>query len=156
MLYSSASKYAVRALAYMCMRHEQTIFTVEQIAHGAGVPRPYLSKILKQLVIGKILKSSKGPGGGYQFARPPEKITLYDIKVTIDGIDEFVECALGLDSCNDEAPCAAHFIWKDLRASAVRALQVTSLPEATKIMQEKARHPEGQQKVAFRKANPVQ
>ncbi len=81
MLYSSASKYAVRALAYMTSKADQTVFTVEEIAKGAAVPKPYLSKILKQLVTGKILKSNKGPGGGYQFARPPAEISLYDIKV---------------------------------------------------------------------------
>ena len=46
MLYSSASKYAVRALAYMTSRDDQKIFTVEELARGASVPKPYLSKIL--------------------------------------------------------------------------------------------------------------
>lgn len=151
MLYSSASKYAVRALAYMTSKSDQTVFTVEEIAKGANVPKPYLSKILKQLVTGKILKSNKGPGGGYQFARPASEISLYDIKVTIDGITEFVECALGLDSCNDEAPCPAHFIWKDLRAAATKSLQITTLPIANQIIHEKALHPTGQKKTSFKK-----
>lgn len=151
MLYSSASKYAVRALAYMTSKTDQIVFTVEEIAKGAGVPKPYLSKILKQLVTGKILKSNKGPGGGYQFARPASEISLYDIKVTIDGITEFVECALGLDSCNDEAPCPAHFIWKDLRAAATKSLQITTLPIANQIIHEKALHPAGQKKTSFKK-----
>jgi len=135
----------------MTSRNEKNIFTVEEIATGAGVPKPYLSKILKQLVAGKILKSNKGPGGGYQFARSADDITLYDIKTTIDGIREFVDCALGLDACNDSAPCPAHFIWKDLRAATTRALQSTTLPAAHKIMLEKAAHPTGAKKVAFKK-----
>lgn len=154
MLYSSASKYAVRALAYMTSRDDQKIFTVEELATGASVPKPYLSKILKQLVAGKILKSNKGPGGGYQFAKPASEISLYDIKITIDGITEFVECALGLDSCNDNAPCPAHFIWKDLRAAATKSLQVTTLPIANKIMIEKAVHASASKKTAFRKVSP--
>ncbi|MBX3722258.1 MAG: Rrf2 family transcriptional regulator [Turneriella sp.] len=151
MLYSSASKYAVLALSYMTAREEKKVFTVEEIASGAKVPKPYLSKILKQLVAGKILRSNKGPGGGYQFAKSPEEISLYDIKVTIDGITEFVDCALGLDSCNDAAPCPAHFIWKDLRAATTRALQSTTLPAAHRIIQEKAQHPAGAKKMAFKK-----
>lgn len=151
MLYSSASKYAVLALSYMTSREEKKVFTVEEIATGANVPKPYLSKILKQLVAGKILRSNKGPGGGYQFAKSVDAISLYDIKVTIDGITEFVDCALGLDSCNDAAPCPAHFIWKDLRAATTRALQTTTLPAAHKIMLEKAQHPGGAKKLAFKK-----
>ncbi|MBS0616919.1 MAG: Rrf2 family transcriptional regulator [Spirochaetes bacterium] len=151
MLYSSASKYAVLATTYMASKDTQTIFTVEEIARGANVPKPYLSKILKQLVSGKILRSNKGPGGGYQFARPSEEISLYDIKTTVDGVAEFVDCALGLASCNDAAPCPAHFLWKDLRAATTKALQQTTLLEALRIMREKAQHPEGQKKTAFRK-----
>ncbi|HRP68325.1 MAG TPA: Rrf2 family transcriptional regulator [Turneriella sp.] len=146
MLYSSASKYAVRALSYMTECIDQTVFTVDELAKGANVPKPYLSKILKQLVSGKILKSSKGPGGGYQFARSVDKISLYDIKVTIDGIQEFVDCVLGLDACNDAAPCPAHFMWKELRAQTTVALQTTTLPVAQRIMHEKALHPEGAKK----------
>ncbi|MBV6493384.1 MAG: putative HTH-type transcriptional regulator [Turneriella sp.] len=152
MLYSSASKYAVRALSYMTSCEEQKIFTVDELAKGADVPKPYLSKILKQLVAGKILKSSKGPGGGYQFARPVEKISLYDIKVTIDGITEFVDCVLGLDACNDAAPCPAHYMWRDLRARTTTALQTTTLPYAQKILHEKALHPEGAKKKTKAKA----
>lgn len=149
MLYSSASKYAVRALAYMATQEDQPIFTVEQIAKGASVPRPYLSKVLKQLVTGKILKSNKGPGGGYRFARDVHDISLYDIKIAIDGISEFVECALGLDGCNDAAPCPAHFIWRDLRTSATKSMQITSLYAAGKIITEKMNHPESSKKTLF-------
>lgn len=135
----------------MTSKPGKTIFTVDEIAKGAEVPKPYLSKILKQLVTGKILKSNKGPGGGYQFARPPAEISLYDIKITIDGISEFVECALGLDACSDQTPCPAHFIWKDLRTAAKKSLQLTTLPIAHEIMTEKAQNPGTAKKVVYRK-----
>lgn len=151
MFYSSASKYAVLATTYMASQTGKKVFTVEEIATGASVPKPYLSKILKQLVIGKILRSNKGPGGGYQFARPVEEISLYDLKITVDGITEFVDCALGLDTCNDAAPCPAHFIWKDLRAASKLAMQATTLPVALKVMREKAQHPEGSKKTMFKR-----
>ncbi len=152
MLYSSASKYAVRALAYMATEEDQETFTVEQIARGANVPKPYLSKVLKQLVSGKILKSNKGPGGGYRFAKDVHDISLYDIKIAIDGMTEFVECSLGLDSCNDAAPCPAHFIWKELRAAATKSMQVTTLYAAGKIITEKMNHPEASKKVMYRRS----
>ena len=151
MLYSSASKYAVRALAYMAAEQDRPIFTVEEIARGAKVPKPYLSKVLKQLVTGKILKSTKGPGGGYKFAKDVHDISLYDIKIAIDGVTEFVECALGLDGCNDAAPCPAHFIWKDLRAAATKSMQITTLYAAGKIITDKMNHPEANKKTTFRK-----
>lgn len=151
MLYSSASKYAVRALAYMAAEEDQQIFTVEQIARGANVPKPYLSKVLKQLVSSKILKSNKGPGGGYKFAKDPHDINLYDIKIAIDGVSEFVECSLGLDGCNDAAPCPAHFIWKDLRTAATQSMQVTSLYAAGKIITEKLNHPEANKKTIYKR-----
>lgn len=151
MFYSSASKYAVLAATYMASEPSKNIFTVDEIADGAKVPRPYLSKILKQLVAGKLLKSSKGPGGGYQFAKPITEISLYDIKISVDGISEFVDCALGLDACNDTAPCPAHFVWKELRANSKKAMQVTTLPEAVRVMAEKSQHRDASKRPAFRK-----
>jgi Rrf2 family transcriptional regulator, iron-sulfur cluster assembly transcription factor len=151
MFYSSASKYAVLAATFMASEPEKKIFTVDEIAKGAKVPRPYLSKILKQLVAGKLLKSSKGPGGGYQFAKPISEINLYDIKISVDGISEFVDCALGLDTCNDSAPCPAHFVWKELRANSKKAMQITDLPEAVRVMQEKSQHRDTSKRTTFRK-----
>jgi DNA-binding IscR family transcriptional regulator len=41
-----------------------------ELARGAGIPAPYLSKILRRLVLAGLLLSQKGQRGGFSLARP--------------------------------------------------------------------------------------
>jgi Rrf2 family protein len=67
-------------------RHEQgKLFPSHTIAQADGTPDRFLLKILKPLVSARMLRSVKGPHGGYKLARPPEDITLLDIIEAVDG-----------------------------------------------------------------------
>ena len=48
------------------------------IARARGIPELFLLKILKPLVSARILRSVKGPNGGYRLARPAQKITMLE------------------------------------------------------------------------------
>lgn len=50
-----------------------------------GVSSSYLLKHLKALVEARILESASGPNGGYRLARKPQKITLLDVVLAIEG-----------------------------------------------------------------------
>jgi Rrf2 family protein len=55
------------------------------IAKNQGIPDRFLLKILKPLVTARILKSLKGPNGGYRLAKPAQAITMLEIVEAIDG-----------------------------------------------------------------------
>ncbi|MEW2386578.1 Rrf2 family transcriptional regulator [Micromonospora sp. NPDC047707] len=57
-----------------------------------GLPAAYLNKQLQALVRAGILSSASGPRGGFQLARAPEEITLLDIVIAIEGLDEAFRC----------------------------------------------------------------
>ena len=126
MIYSKPCEYAIRALANLASAREGTA-RAEQIAKSEGLPGPVLSKILQELVRKGLLKSRRGPGGGFQLARSAELITLHDVVAAVDGLDQFEECAVGLERCTDEAPCPLHDKWKDLRAGFLEYLEDTTL-----------------------------
>lgn len=107
---------------------------IADLAKAQDIPQAYLSQIFKQLVEGKILKSVKGPGGGYIFARPPEKIRFYDIKLCIDGSDDFEKCVVGFDTCADQTLCPAHEAWKKQKLQAKRDMCRTNLAIASKTV----------------------
>lgn len=110
---------------------------IANVAKAENIPRAYLSQIFKQLVEGKILRSIKGPGGGYVFARPPQSITYYDIKLCIDGPDDFDKCVVGLDLCTDQVVCPAHESWKKLKAQARAVMCSTTLAKASEGVKKK-------------------
>ncbi|ADB35283.1 transcriptional regulator, BadM/Rrf2 family [Kribbella flavida DSM 17836] len=64
----------------------------KKLAAFYELPTAYLNKQLQALTRAGILSSTSGPKGGFQLARPTDRITLLDIVVAIDGPDEAFRC----------------------------------------------------------------
>lgn len=129
MLYSNPCEYAIRAMTELARRPDEGWVPVTTIASAANLPSPYLGKILKDLVRTRLLKSTRGPGGGYQLARPASEISLLDVKLSVDGPDDLERCAVGLDPCTDETPCPLHDDFVRVRATIHEYLTSTSLAD---------------------------
>jgi Rrf2 family protein len=59
--------------------------TAGEIAREERLPDKFLVKLLGQLVKARVVRSVKGPGGGYSLARPAKEITLLQIIEAVDG-----------------------------------------------------------------------
>lgn len=57
--------------------------------------------LLKQLAQQSLVKSVRGPHGGYTLGRPPSRITLHDVITAVEGPIQLVHC---VDGCSDEEP----------------------------------------------------
>jgi Rrf2 family protein len=108
-----------------------------EISAQEEIPHYFLSKILQNLAREGLLKSTKGPGGGFQLAKPAKSITLYHIKRSVDGVSDLEECAVGLARCTDETPCPLHDTFKPLRKQIESYLKGTTLAEMAQAMEEK-------------------
>ena len=82
---SRASSYAVHALAYLAESRSGKLTSAEEIATAKGLPVMFLRKCLHSLQQTGILRSQKGPTGGYRLARPPAAVTLLEIVEAVDG-----------------------------------------------------------------------
>lgn len=129
MIYSKPCEYAIRALAFLARFPQVGGTQGAAIAEGEGLPAPVLGKVLQELVRKGLLESRRGPGGGFRLARRPQLITLRDVVAAIDGLDQFLECAVGLERCSDESPCPLHDTWKALRGQMMNYLEVTTLAD---------------------------
>ena len=58
--------------------------TTEQIALGTKVPTGYLAKILQDLVRHELVRSQRGPGGGFALAHDPTTLTVFDVLQAVD------------------------------------------------------------------------
>ncbi|MGY5137053.1 RrF2 family transcriptional regulator [Streptomyces nigrescens] len=63
-----------------------------RLAASFELPAAYLNKRLQALVRAGILNSTPGARGGFQLARPPERITLMDVVAAIEGTDDVFRC----------------------------------------------------------------
>ena len=137
MLYSTASEYAIRAMAYLARRRRGSLSSLEEIVTYDGLRAPFMAKILLQLVKQKLVISQKGPGGGFSLARSPKETCLLDIVRAIDGEPDFARCAVGLAKCSDEMPCPLHNSWLRLRNGIRKYLEAQTLDKLAKAVEKK-------------------
>ncbi|MCC6950107.1 MAG: Rrf2 family transcriptional regulator [Phycisphaerales bacterium] len=62
----------------------ETAHNSEVIARRTGVPRGCLSKILRDPVLARLIRSRRGPNGGFTLARTPEDISILDVINAVD------------------------------------------------------------------------
>ena len=96
--------YAVRAICYMA-RHDQEIVAVPSLVKALKIPRPFLRKILQILGKEGIVRSRKGPGGGFALAVPVGKIYLAGLIRIFQGPIRVNECIFKKKICPDVRTC---------------------------------------------------
>ncbi len=134
MIYSDTVRYALLALAYLALNRDRLV-KVEEIAEAQNIPKPFLSKIFHKLSREMVLKSYKGPNGGFAFAIPPENITIFDLMRYLDEDYKLDLCALRPERCEkyEFAPCVIHEKWTNVRRQILeylRTVTIANLAEA--------------------------
>ena len=83
---SRSTGYALLAVGYIAKNQkEQGIVLSNSVSKAYGIPLEYLLKILQQLVRANVLRSKRGPRGGFTLAQTPKKITMLQIVEAVDG-----------------------------------------------------------------------
>jgi len=132
-MFSKACEYAIRSSIYIA---SQSILghrvNLQEVAKKIESPEAFTSKILQKLVKDKIIKSVKGPGGGFEVEiNQMAKIKLIRIVQAIDG-DVLNRCSLGLDECSDHQPCPFHNKYKPIKNKLLDVFGKTSLHDLIK------------------------
>jgi len=138
MIHSPTCQHAMRALIYLAHKNSPRPVLVREIAEAADVPRQSLAKILHGLRNKGLVRSTKGPGGGYQLARSGFEMKLIEVIEAIDGpVDLSRHCILGLDQCTDEKSCALHDYWKLFREQYFATISGMTLAQAALELERK-------------------
>jgi Rrf2 family protein len=82
---SRSTGYGLLAACYIARNEKQGIVLSQTISKEYNIPLEYLLKILQQLVRGNILRSKRGPRGGFVMGKPASKVTMLEIIEAVDG-----------------------------------------------------------------------
>lgn len=82
---SRSTGYALLAVGYIAKHKDEGIILSQSIAKAYNIPLEYLLKILQQLVRADVLRSKRGPRGGFSMAKTAKKITMLEIIEAVDG-----------------------------------------------------------------------
>lgn len=82
---SRSIRYALLAVGYIAQHQDEKIILSQDISKKYDIPLEYLLKILQQFVRANVLRSKRGPHGGFSLAKSAKKITMLQIIEAVDG-----------------------------------------------------------------------
>ena len=129
MFISQTAEYAIRARSAIATLPEGIKIRASDLGRATGIPAPYLSKILRRLVLAGLLVSQKGQGGGFLLARPAAETPFIDILNAVDVFPTDARCAFGWGNCDQLSPCPLHDAWSRLSRQIVEWANDTNLAE---------------------------
>lgn len=113
---SYTCKTAVKAVIFLATRFETgEKIGLKEIAEYIGASEHTIGKMLQTLVRQDVIKSLKGPAGGFYISREQRTQPLINIVEAIDGKNIFKGCGLGLSRCSATHPCPIHNEYKEAR-----------------------------------------
>lgn len=132
--FSRQCEYALQAIMYIALKPEDEKVPIRELAKHLDIPFHFLGKILQDLTHNGLLKSLKGPTGGFSLGIPATRITPYHIVHSIDGSSFMQKCFLGFPTCSEEEHCAMHTQWKELRQKIYSLLNSKNIVQMAKEM----------------------
>ena len=129
------TRYALRSLLFLAEETDGMPVQLARIAETQRVPPKYLELIMLDLKKAGLVKSSRGPKGGYRLSRPAAEISFGEVVRSCEGPIALVPCAsvnfyAPCGDCHDEATCAIRRAFSMLRDQSAQLLEGISLAEA--------------------------
>lgn len=132
-MFSKACEYGIRATVFIARESKnQNRSGLKTIAKAINSPEAFTAKILQNLVQKEIIKSIKGPQGGFFMDPESNNTVLAEIVKAIDGDSIMHGCALGLEKCSEDHPCPLHTDFAKIRGNLNIMLETTTVLELTK------------------------
>jgi Rrf2 family iron-sulfur cluster assembly transcriptional regulator len=134
MILTTKGRYAVMAMVDLATREKTAMTGLGDIATRQGIPQAYLEQIFARLKRAEIVRSARGPGGGYRLAHEAQDIT---IAMIIDASEETIK----MTRCSSETEtgcvspntrCLTHDLWQGLGAQIHQYLNMITLEDVCK------------------------
>jgi len=95
---SEAASIAIHSMVLVA--RSQNGINAVKIAEQTGSSKNHISKVAQRLVKNDLLKSLRGPAGGFKLKKQPKEITLLEIYESIEGPLEITDCPLANEVCH--------------------------------------------------------
>lgn len=125
---TSRGRYAVTAMLDLAFHCKNGPVSLAAISKRQDISLSYLEQLFAQLRRTKLVKSSRGPGGGYSLNKDPEQLSVGAI---IEAVNESVDATKcnGKSDCQAGEKCITHSLWQDLSDRISDFLNQISLQE---------------------------
>ncbi|MEI6187145.1 MAG: Rrf2 family transcriptional regulator [Alphaproteobacteria bacterium] len=129
---STKSRYAIMAMVDVAYYAVGKPITAHQVAQRQNIATNYLEQIFLKLKRAELVKSVKGPGGGYLLTRNVKDIYISEILLAMDNDFNLTRCGAKSksNSCmSSGTKCLTHHLWDDLGKHILNHLKSVSLAD---------------------------
>ncbi|HYD57944.1 MAG TPA: Fe-S cluster assembly transcriptional regulator IscR [Burkholderiales bacterium] len=110
---TTKGRFAVTAMVDLAMRQNRGPVTLAAISERQRISLSYLEQLFGKLRRHGLVSSVRGPGGGYNLARPAAELTVAEIVSAVDEPLDATQCG-GKENCLDDRRCMTHDLWATL------------------------------------------
>lgn len=123
---TTKGRYAVTAMLDLALHQAQGPISLADISVRQGISLSYLEQLFSRLRRDQLVKSVRGPGGGYQLAKPAADISVASV---VDAVSESMDATRcqGKGNCQSGDICLTHHLWEDLSGQIHQFLSDISL-----------------------------
>ncbi len=128
---TTKGRYAVTAMLDLAINEDCGPITLSEISGRQGISLSYLEQLFAKLRKKGLVKSSRGPGGGYRLAQSANDIVISEIIMAVDEAIDVRKCN-GEGNCQGDHSCLTHDLWTDLSNQIQNFLSSISLGSLTR------------------------
>ncbi len=135
---STKTRYGVRAIFDLAYHSSGTSAQVKDISKRQNISQRYLEQIFHRLKKAGLVKSERGPKGGYILTRSPKEITIGDIYRAVDKNFDLVPCKGKEGSrCEHLEECVTMPIWEKISKEVEKIFDSVTIEDLCNIATER-------------------
>lgn len=125
---TTKGRYAVTAMLDLALHSDQGPVSLADISQRQGISLSYLEQLFARLRHFKLVKSVRGPGGGYRLMGSAADVSVAQV---VDAVSESLDATRceGKGNCHEGEVCLTHHLWEDLSAQIHRFLSDITLAD---------------------------
>ncbi|MGV6806702.1 MAG: Fe-S cluster assembly transcriptional regulator IscR [bacterium] len=123
---TTRGRYAVTAMLDLALHGGERPVSLADISQRQHISLSYLEQLFSRLRQNELVKSVRGPGGGYRLSKDADQINVAEI---IDAVNESVDATScgGKGDCQEGEVCLTHHLWDELSQQIYEFLSGISL-----------------------------
>ena len=125
---TTKGRFAVTAMLDLAMKEADKPVTLAGISERQSISLSYLEQLFSRLRRSGLVKSVRGPGGGYRIAKKLDQVSVSEIISAVDELIDATQCG-GQENCHDEGRCMTHDLWSSLNVKILEYLSGVSLAD---------------------------
>src|SRR5215467_1221046 len=125
---TTKGRFAVTAMIDVAMHNGAGPVTLAGVSERQKISLSYLEQLFGKLRRHGLVDSVRGPGGGYNLARPANAVSVADIIGAVDEPIDATQCG-GKENCQDDKRCITHDLWATLNEKMNDYLSSVSLAD---------------------------